>query len=83
MTTSTAPRIYLDYNASTPLAPSVAEKMREVMEDAYGNPSSPHWAGAPARAHVERARAEARSCSDATRRRSCSRAGAAKRTTSR
>ena len=58
MTTSTAPRIYLDYNASTPLAPSVAEKMREVMEDAYGNPSSPHWAGAPARAHVERARAE-------------------------
>jgi len=32
--------------------------MREVMEDAYGNPSSPHWAGAPARVHVERARAE-------------------------
>ena len=58
MTTSATPRIYLDYNASTPLAPSVAAKMREVMEDAYGNPSSLHWAGAPARAHVERARAE-------------------------
>ena len=58
MTTSATPRIYLDYNASTPLAPSVAAKMREVMEDAYGNPSSPHWAGAPARAHVEHARAE-------------------------
>ena len=58
MTTSATPRIYLDYNASTPLAPSVVVKMREVMEDAYGNPSSPHWAGAPARVHVERARAE-------------------------
>ena len=57
MTASTTPRIYLDYNASTPLAPSVAAKMREVMDDAYGNPSSPHWAGAPARVHVERARA--------------------------
>ena len=58
MTTSATSRIYLDYNASTPLAPSVAAKMREVMEDAYGNPSSPHWAGAPARMHVERARAQ-------------------------
>ena len=58
MTTSAASRIYLDYNASTPLAPSVAAKVHEVMEDAYGNPSSPHWAGAPARVHVEHARAE-------------------------
>ena len=56
MTTSATSRIYLDYNASTPLAPCVAAKMREVMEDAFGNPSSPHWAGAPARAHVEHAR---------------------------
>ena len=56
MTTSATSRIYLDYNASTPLAPSVAAKMREVMEDAFGNPSSPHWAGAPARVHVEHAR---------------------------
>ena len=58
MTTRATPRIYLDYNASTPLAPSVAAKMREIMEGAYGNPSSPHWAGAPARVHVEHARAE-------------------------
>ena len=58
MTTSAAPRIYLDYNASTPLAPSVAARMREVMEDAFGNPSSSHWAGAPAREHVEHARTE-------------------------
>ena len=57
VTTPAPSTIYLDYNASTPLAPSVAAKMREVMEDAFGNPSSLHWAGAPARTHVERARA--------------------------
>ena len=58
MTTPADSQIYLDYNASTPLAPSVAAKMREVMEDAsFGNPSSLHWAGAPAREHVEHARA--------------------------
>ena len=57
MSAPAASRIYLDYNASTPLAPSVAAKMREVMDDAFGNPSSTHWAGAPARMHVEHARA--------------------------
>ena len=57
MTAPAASRIYLDYNASTPLAPSVVAKMREVMDDAFGNPSSTHWAGAPARMHVEHARA--------------------------
>ena len=30
--------------------------MREIMETAYGNPSSLHWAGAPARAIVDTAR---------------------------
>lgn len=49
-------RIYLDHNASTPLAPGVAATMREAMEGAFGNPSSPHWAGAPARRRVEEAR---------------------------
>ena len=58
MTDPAASRIYLDHNASTPLAPCVAAKMREVMEDAFGNPSSHHWAGAPARVHVERARVQ-------------------------
>ncbi len=51
-------RIYLDYNASTPLAPEVADVMRPYLESDYGNPSSLHWAGAPARAAVERARAQ-------------------------
>ncbi len=51
-------RIYLDYNASTPIAPEVAEAMRPFLEQAYGNPSSQHWAGRPAREAVEAARQE-------------------------
>lgn len=51
-------RIYLDYNASTPIAPAVAAVMREVVDGAFGNPSSPHWAGAPARRLVEKARCQ-------------------------
>lgn len=48
--------IYLDYNASTPIAPEVAAVMRDAMEGAFGNPSSQHWAGASARRIVEMAR---------------------------
>lgn len=48
--------IYLDFNASTPVAPEVAEIMRHALETAHGNPSSSHWAGVPARQMVEDAR---------------------------
>ncbi|HSB18895.1 MAG TPA: cysteine desulfurase family protein [Anaeromyxobacteraceae bacterium] len=51
-------RIYLDFNASTPVAPEVVEAMQPFLAGHYGNPSSPHWAGAPARAAVERARGQ-------------------------
>jgi cysteine desulfurase len=51
-------RIYLDFNASTPIAPEVAEAMRPYLAEHFGNPSSRHWAGAPAKEAVERARAE-------------------------
>ena len=51
-------QVYLDYNASTPIAPEVAWTMRGLLETAFGNPSSRHWAGAPARDAVERARAQ-------------------------
>lgn len=51
-------RIYLDYNASTPIASEVAGAMREAIDRAFGNPSSPHWAGAPARQIVEKARGQ-------------------------
>ena len=50
--------IYLDYNASTPIDPAVAAIMRSLLESAYGNPSSGHWAGAPAKAALERARSQ-------------------------
>jgi len=51
-------RIYFDYNASTPIAPEVADAMRALLDDAYGNPSSPHWGGTSAREAVERARGQ-------------------------
>ena len=51
-------RVYLDFNASTPLAPEVVEAMRPFLTEHYGNPSSHHWAGAPAKEAVERARGQ-------------------------
>ena len=53
------PPIYLDYNASTPLDPAVAEEMRGLLGTAFGNPSSDHWAGRPAREVVGLARRRA------------------------
>jgi cysteine desulfurase len=50
--------IYLDFNASTPVAPEVAEMMRPLLEAHYGNPSSGHWASVPAKARLEEARGE-------------------------
>jgi cysteine desulfurase len=49
-------RVYLDFNASTPTAPEVVDAMRMVLEEPYGNPSSGHWAGSPAREAVDKAR---------------------------
>lgn len=51
-------RIYLDFNATTPLDPGVAAAMRAVLEEGFGNPSSAHWAGPPAKALVEKARGQ-------------------------
>ncbi len=49
-------RIYLDFNASTPVAPEAIEAMKNILEAPYGNPSSGHWAGRPARELVDNAR---------------------------
>jgi cysteine desulfurase len=49
-------KIYLDYNASTPIAPEVAEAMKPFLSQHFGNPSSLHWAGIPAKEAVEHAR---------------------------
>jgi cysteine desulfurase len=50
--------IYLDYNASTPICPEAVEAMRPFLADHYGNPSSLHWAGMPAKDAVEKARGQ-------------------------
>jgi cysteine desulfurase len=52
----TSRRIYLDYNASTPIGPAVAAAMRPFIEDHYGNPSSGHWASVDAKAALGAAR---------------------------
>lgn len=50
--------IYLDYNATTPVAPEVAAAIRPWLETDFGNPSSSHAYGQQAHAAVANARAE-------------------------
>jgi len=50
-------RIYLDFNASTPLAAECVQAMRPFLCEHFGNPSSAHWAGAPAKNALEDSRA--------------------------
>ena len=49
-------RVYLDNNATTPLAPEVFEAMRPFYLEDYGNASSIHWYGQRAKAAMETAR---------------------------
>jgi cysteine desulfurase len=48
--------IYLDYQATTPLAPEALAAMRPLLEEGFGNPHSPHRMGRAAKAAVELAR---------------------------
>ena len=48
--------IYLDYNATTPIDPEVAEAMRPYILERFGNPSSSHWYGTQSKKAVETAR---------------------------
>jgi cysteine desulfurase len=50
--------IYLDYNATTPVAPEVLEEMLPFLREEFGNPSSSHAYGKRAHAAVEQARAK-------------------------
>ena len=50
--------IYLDNNATTPIAPEVLHAMHTVLAENYGNPSSGHSAGSAATTIVEAARAD-------------------------
>ncbi len=49
-------RIYLDYNASTPVDPAVADAMSPFLAEHHGNPSSGHWASTDAKTALEAAR---------------------------
>jgi cysteine desulfurase len=51
-------RVYLDYNASTPIDPAVAAAMRPFLDDHFGNPSSGHWASTTAKTALETARGQ-------------------------
>jgi cysteine desulfurase NifS len=50
------PRIYLDHNATTPLAPEVQEVMIKVMKDNFGNPSGIYREGKDAHSIIDGAR---------------------------
>ncbi|WP_375196008.1 cysteine desulfurase family protein [Sphingobium sp.] len=50
--------IYLDYQATTPLAPEAFDAMVPLLRDQFANPHSPHRLGRAAAAQVEVARAE-------------------------
>jgi cysteine desulfurase len=49
-------RVYLDYAATTPLAPDVLEEMKPYLTEHYGNASSVHQLGRQARVTIEEAR---------------------------
>ncbi|MFC0472811.1 cysteine desulfurase family protein [Halalkalibacter kiskunsagensis] len=60
-------QIYLDYNASTPLAPEVIEAMLPFLRDHYGNPSTTHFAAKEAKKAVEKAREQVANLLGATK----------------
>lgn len=48
--------IYLDHNATTPIAPEVADVMIPFLKENFGNPSSSHWYGIQTKKAVENSR---------------------------
>lgn len=50
------PRIYLDFNASTPIDPRVLNVVVKALESDYGNPSSTHFHGQQARQTLDKSR---------------------------
>jgi cysteine desulfurase len=54
--------IYLDYNATTPIDPRVAEAMGPFLTGGFGNPSSTHAEGRKAKSALEEARQRVARC---------------------
>ncbi len=51
-------RVYLDHNATTPLAPVVADRMDRAARDFWGNASSVHHFGQQAKAALDESRSQ-------------------------
>ena len=49
-------KIYMDFNATTPVLPEVSETVADAMQNAWGNPSSGHELGTKARGMLDKAR---------------------------
>ncbi|CAL9695912.1 unnamed protein product [Knipowitschia caucasica] len=49
-------RIYMDYNATTPLDPEVIKSISEALHEAWGNPSSTYTAGVKAKKIINESR---------------------------
>jgi cysteine desulfurase len=49
-------RVYFDYNATTPLAPDVADAVARATRDLFGNASSVHYFGQQAKSAIDDAR---------------------------
>ena len=49
-------KVYFDNAATTPLYPEVVEKITEVLNNTYGNPSSTHALGRGAKSLIEYSR---------------------------
>jgi cysteine desulfurase len=62
---STAPRIYLDHAATTPVRPEVVEAMLPILTENFGNPSSFYQHGRDAKRALEDARARIAQCLNA------------------
>ena len=52
------PPLYLDYNATTPVDPAVADTISHALRELWGNPSSAHAYGKAAHEAVEKSRAQ-------------------------
>jgi len=48
--------VYLDYNATTPVTPEVADAIEPYLRQHFGNPSSAHAYGQRAKSTVRRGR---------------------------
>ncbi|MCI0453635.1 MAG: aminotransferase class V-fold PLP-dependent enzyme, partial [Candidatus Dadabacteria bacterium] len=51
-------KVYLDYNATTPVDPRVLEAMIPYMREGFGNPSSIHSYGRAGKAALDNSREE-------------------------